>query len=88
MVFHDTDLRRIANDPRRIAHITLAQLREIDARAWFNPSFAGERIPTLDEAVVAAQGGAMESSKAANEASPGASCVNSTSAGQSPTLRS
>ena len=29
--------------------MTLAQLRELDAGTWFDPKFAGERIPTVDE---------------------------------------
>ena len=59
VVFHDTDLRRIANDPRRIADMTLEQIRAIDAGTWFSPDFAGEPIPTLDEAIIAASKGAL-----------------------------
>ncbi len=59
VVFHDTDLRRIANDPRRIADMTLEQLRAIDAGTWFSPEFAGTSIPTLDEAIIAASKGAL-----------------------------
>ena len=51
VLFHDTDLRRIARDPRRISGMTLAELREIDAGSWFGEEFAGEPIPTLEEAV-------------------------------------
>lgn len=49
VVFHDTDLRRMANDPRRVADMTLAELREIDVGSWFDPSFSSERMPTLEE---------------------------------------
>ncbi len=59
VVFHDTDLRRIANDPRRIADMTLAEVRKIDAGSWFSRDFAGEGIPTLDEAIVAASKGTL-----------------------------
>ena len=59
VVFHDTDLRRIANDPRRIADMTLEQIRSIDAGTWFSPEFAGEPIPTLDEAIIAASKGTL-----------------------------
>ncbi|MBX3387368.1 MAG: hypothetical protein KF768_12430, partial [Phycisphaeraceae bacterium] len=51
VLFHDTDLRRIANDPRRVAGMTLEELRGIDAGSWFSAEFAGERIPTLEEAL-------------------------------------
>lgn len=47
-IFHDTDLRRLAGDPRRIADLTLEQLAVFDVGAWFGPAFAGERIPTLE----------------------------------------
>ncbi|MFO0873523.1 MAG: glycerophosphodiester phosphodiesterase family protein [Phycisphaerales bacterium] len=56
VLMHDTDLRRLANDPRRIADMTLAQLRTVDVGAWFGEAFAGERIPTLDEALDASAG--------------------------------
>ncbi len=56
VLFHDVDLRRIARDPRRIADMTLEELREVDAGAWFAPEFAGERMPTLSEALDAVGG--------------------------------
>ncbi len=46
---HDTDLRRLARDPRRIRDLTLDELRQVDVGAWFGPQFAGERMPTLRE---------------------------------------
>ncbi len=56
VLFHDTDLRRIVGDPRRIANMTLDELRDIDVGSWFGTGFAGERIPTLDEAIERAHG--------------------------------
>jgi glycerophosphoryl diester phosphodiesterase len=35
------------------ADFTLAEIKTLDAGSWFNPGFAGERIPTWDEAVEA-----------------------------------
>ncbi len=49
VVFHDTDMRRLASDPRRVADMTLEELRGFDVGAWFDPSFAGQRVPTFDE---------------------------------------
>lgn len=49
VVFHDTDMRRLGNDPRRVADMTLDELRGFDVGMWFDPSFAGQRVPTLDE---------------------------------------
>lgn len=38
----------------RIAELTLAEVRELDAGSWFGAAFAGERVPTLAEALAAA----------------------------------
>jgi glycerophosphoryl diester phosphodiesterase len=54
VLFHDTDLRRIAGDPRRVSEMTLAELRRVDAGSWFSGEFAGERVPTLAEAIAEA----------------------------------
>ena len=48
---HDPDLARTAGLPRRIADLTHAELLRLDAGAWFSPAYAGERIPTLDDAL-------------------------------------
>ena len=53
VVLHDTTLARTAGDPRRISELTVDQLRQLDAGSWFAPEFAGERIPTLAEALSA-----------------------------------
>jgi glycerophosphoryl diester phosphodiesterase len=40
----------LAND------FTLAEIKRLDAGSWFNAKFAGERIPTFDEAVALVKG--------------------------------
>ena len=40
----------LAND------FTLAEIKQLDAGAWFDPKFKGERIPTFDEAVALIKG--------------------------------
>jgi glycerophosphoryl diester phosphodiesterase len=40
----------IAND------FTLAEIKQLDAGSWFDPRFAGERVPTFDEAVATVKG--------------------------------
>ena len=32
-----------------LADLTLAEVRKLDAGSWFDPHFAGTRVPTLDE---------------------------------------
>jgi len=49
VVAHDDDLRRCAGDPRRIADLSLAEIRALDVGSWFDPAFAGEAPPTLAE---------------------------------------
>ena len=40
----------LAND------FTLAEIKQLDAGSWFDPKFAGERVPTFDEAVALVKG--------------------------------
>ena len=40
----------LAND------FTLAEIKTLDAGSWFGPTFAGERVPTFDEAVALIRG--------------------------------
>lgn len=49
VVLHDADLRRTTDGVGRVGEKTVAELRTLDAGSWFDPRFAGERIPTLDE---------------------------------------
>jgi len=49
VVFHDPELSRTTDGRGRISEKTLAELRTLDAGKWFDPRFAGERIPTLEE---------------------------------------
>lgn len=56
VLLHDRDLKRVTGDPRRLADVPLAELRKLDAGGWFGPTFAGERVPTLAEALQLARG--------------------------------
>ena len=50
VVLHDDNVERTTDGPRRsIRDLKLAQARRLDAGSWFDPAFAGERIPTLEE---------------------------------------
>lgn len=53
---HDDELGRTTNSTGLVREKTLAELRKLDAGAWFGPQFAGERIPTLTEALVLCRG--------------------------------
>lgn len=49
VLIHDETLDRTTDGEGPVARQTVEQLRTLDAGAWFDPAFAGERIPTLTE---------------------------------------
>ena len=49
VLIHDHTLDRTTDGKGLVKDHTLAELRALDAGRWFNPAFAGERIPTLAE---------------------------------------
>ena len=51
VLIHDVDLRRLARDARGVWELTLADFMEVDAGGWFSSEFAGESIPTLEDAI-------------------------------------
>jgi glycerophosphoryl diester phosphodiesterase len=56
IVVHDHTLERTTNGKGMVHEHTLAELKELDAGSWYSPSFASERIPTLDELAAWAKG--------------------------------
>ncbi|MBY0456062.1 MAG: glycerophosphodiester phosphodiesterase family protein, partial [Gemmataceae bacterium] len=53
VILHDSTLDRTTNGKGKVADLTLAEVQELDAGAWFGKPFAGTRVPTLDEALAA-----------------------------------
>jgi glycerophosphoryl diester phosphodiesterase len=51
VILHDETLNRTTDGRGSVARKTLADLRTLDAGAWFGKRFKGERLPTLAEAV-------------------------------------
>jgi glycerophosphoryl diester phosphodiesterase len=49
VLIHDFTVDATTNGSGQVADLTLTQLKQLDAGATFDPSFAGERIPTLEE---------------------------------------
>lgn len=56
IVIHDDDLERTTDGEGLVADLTLPELKRTDAGSWFDPRFAGERLPTLGEALDFARG--------------------------------
>jgi len=49
VLMHDGTVDRTTDGTGAVADQTLAQLRALDAGAWFAPGYAGQRVPTLGE---------------------------------------
>lgn len=50
--FHDKDVSRTTDGEGLLAEMTLAEVKELDAGSHFDVSFAGEAVPTLEEALL------------------------------------
>jgi glycerophosphoryl diester phosphodiesterase len=74
-LLHDRTLDRTTNGSGRASAFSFEELRELDAGGWFDPLYAGEQIPSLEEALDWAREGGVtllldlkETSHAFNEA--------------------
>jgi glycerophosphoryl diester phosphodiesterase len=52
VLVHDNRLERTTNGRGRVSALSLAAIRRYDAGQWFHSAFAGERVPTLEEALL------------------------------------
>ncbi|MGC8595093.1 MAG: glycerophosphodiester phosphodiesterase [Candidatus Kryptoniota bacterium] len=50
-VFHDYKLGRTTNGSGLLRRVSKNYIRELDAGSWFSKSFAGERVPFLEEVI-------------------------------------
>jgi glycerophosphoryl diester phosphodiesterase len=53
VLMHDATVNRTTDGTGRVSDLTLAQIRALDAGAWFGKPFSGTRVPTLHEALEA-----------------------------------
>ena len=51
VIMHDATVDRTTDGEGLVSRMTLADIRKLDAGSWFSPAFAGERVPTLREAL-------------------------------------
>jgi glycerophosphoryl diester phosphodiesterase len=49
VVIHDADVARTTDGAGLVIDMPMAELRSLDAGGWFDPHFAGVRLPTLAE---------------------------------------
>ena len=52
VLLHDDRLERTTNGRGGVSGLQFATVRRYDAGNWFHSSFAGERVPTLEEALM------------------------------------
>ncbi|WP_186646233.1 glycerophosphoryl diester phosphodiesterase [Fluviispira vulneris] len=52
VIMHDDDLDRTTNGKGPMAKTPWKQVKELDAGAWFNETFKGEKIPTFEETIL------------------------------------
>lgn len=46
---HDDTVNRATNGTGKVADLTLEEICRLDAGSWFDPQFAGEKVPTIEE---------------------------------------
>lgn len=51
VVMHDDTVDRTTNGTGYVRDLTLYDIKQLDAGSWFAPEFAGERVPTLGQAL-------------------------------------
>jgi glycerophosphoryl diester phosphodiesterase len=71
VVMHDQNVTRTTDGQGMVGEMRLAALRELDAGGWFDPRFAGEKIPTLEEVFVCCGTSLFINVELTNYASPG-----------------
>ncbi len=46
---HDSTVDRTTKGTGRVSELTGEEIHQLDAGSWFDPKFAGEKVPTVDE---------------------------------------
>jgi len=60
IVCHDSTVDRTTDGTGKIADLSLAQIKALDAGSWFGEAFKGERLPTLSEVFEAVPQGLID----------------------------
>ncbi|MGN0506543.1 MAG: glycerophosphodiester phosphodiesterase family protein [Lachnospiraceae bacterium] len=56
VLMHDYSLKRTTGQKKYVYYTTYEELKEYDCGSWFSAEFAGERIPTLEQALELCKG--------------------------------
>ncbi|HUG90474.1 MAG TPA: glycerophosphodiester phosphodiesterase family protein, partial [Planctomycetaceae bacterium] len=46
---HDDSVDRTTDGTGQVSEMTLEQINRLDAGSWFDPTFAGEKVPTVED---------------------------------------
>ncbi|HLR09099.1 MAG TPA: glycerophosphodiester phosphodiesterase family protein [Bacillota bacterium] len=49
IIMHDTTVDRTTDGSGKIKDLTFEEIKQLDAGSWFDPSFAGEKVPSFEE---------------------------------------
>ena len=49
VLMHDSTLKRTTGKEGKVSDLTLSEIRELDAGAWFSEEYIGTRVPTFEE---------------------------------------
>ncbi|WP_343329665.1 glycerophosphodiester phosphodiesterase [Polaribacter staleyi] len=49
VIMHDATVNRTTNGTGKVAQLSLAEIRKLDAGTWKSEKFTGEKVPTLQE---------------------------------------
>ncbi len=56
VVFHDSDFMKVAGRALKLWEARAEDLAAIDVGSWFDPPYSGERVPTLEQVLLACKG--------------------------------
>ncbi len=59
VIMHDDKVDRTTNGTGRVAEMTLAEIKALDAGSWFGDDFKGVKVPTFREVLAAIRGKAL-----------------------------
>lgn len=56
IVMHDANTERTTGHDAEIREMTLEEIKKLDAGSWFSKEYAGTKVPTLEEVMIACDG--------------------------------
>lgn len=76
VMMHDSDVRRTTSGAGIVSDLSWAEISRLDAGSWFDPQFAGERVPRLEDLFELAEGADIALCIEAKGSRPGEAVAN------------